>query len=79
MRFFFVRGAAPRSKDGRNGRSKQFVCTVYMDCILKSMELLLWDRIRSIILCPNSPERHKSGSLTLRELERTAAVCAAAR
>ena len=53
--------------------------SIYMDCILKSMELLLWDRIRSIILCPNNPERHKSGSLTLWELERTAAVCAAAR
>ena len=77
MRFFFARGAAPRSKDGRNGRSKQFVCTV--DCILKSMELLLWDRICSIILCPNSPERHKSGSLALWVLEGTAAVCAAAR
>ena len=23
MRFFFARSAAPRSKDGRNGRSKQ--------------------------------------------------------
>ena len=53
--------------------------SIYMDCILKSMELLLWDRIRSISLCPNSPERHKSGSLTLWELEGTAAVCAAAR
>ena len=61
------------------GANNLYVQYIHMDCILKSMELLLWDRIRSIILCPNSPERHKSGSLTLRELERTAAVCAAAR
>ena len=61
------------------GANNLYVQYIYMDCILKSMELMLWDRIRSIILCPNNPELHKSDSLTLWELEGTAAVCAAAR